>query len=1132
MLLRSLLRRFKFFTAVSLACAFHTSGILGHDIQEGDYVVTISRAPVKAGKETLTRVKQWSALQAREVQGEWVHVVVDKGQNQVKGWIHAPQLVRSPDEIDWNSHRRGAGLGLVGTPDARGPAAALTHPDVNVRAEAARVLDGMRAAAEPAVPLLIRALRDDSSTVQFCAASALGHVGAPAKDAVPALMQACHDSSLAVRQAAITALDRMGPEAEPALLEALQDEQMRLYAAHLLRGGGAATVAEMFRLRQSEDGQMRAIAEKLLTRLGPGAIPALTGLLEVENAETRSWAALALGHIGGQAAEALASALENDRLEVRILAVDALIKIGKEAAPAAPALIKTLEAEDRRLRALATDALAAIGEGAAEAVPALTQTLDDQELRWRAAEALGAIGAASVPVLLEKLSTAELNQREAVVYALGKAAGQIAQRVDETRGMEDLHPGGDEAEGSLLLDLVEGLVAAGKISRAVGDSATHLFEARNQLVTALNDEHETVRVLAADALSRLGSVGVSPLLQCFEDAESERRALVAFALGRMGPKAKMAVPALKASLGEVVGETRLNVGQALWQIEQHAWGIPVLTQTLKYKPDANVRVASAEALGRIGTQAKRAVPDLAKSLSDESPLVRAAAATALAEIGKEAKPAVSELAEALEDEDLSVCAAAAFALGQIGPDAKAAVTALEESLQRFPGEARLNAGWALWRISKHRWTPNVLGQTLEYKQDPNVRLASAVQLGQLGQHAETSMPLLKKAFHAETEPVRDAAAMAIAQITAETKKSDPILLEAVHTTNGTIRLNALWALWETDQDLNLISEFIDALSDPDPQVRAQAAGALSRIGAPAAAAVPALCLAVDDDDSYVRAMAAAALGQIGEDAKQAVPILTEMLLDPNSTVRYQAGAALSALEEELGESALPIMKVLEQQSRKAKEQAAQAYTGLDPNNRPDVTVNQMAAALDASEAEHRRTAALLLAAWDKPVSSALDNLSRAGLRERDHDTFWCVIWAQEAKGVEVDQRLKRALDERKIKYSINDYGNFRASFNVAGGRSQVAWIFSDTSRYRDFEIREVESIGFKFKKELRADIANRLLDYNRTIKLGAWEIQGDLAVFVAKIAADADGQSLWDTLVIVTDVADEIEKEITGADRY
>jgi len=86
-----------------------------------------------------------------------------------------------------------------------------------------------------------------------------------------------------------------------------------------------------------------------------------------------------------------------------------------------------------------------------------------------------------------------------------------------------------------------------------------------------------------------------------------------------------------------------------------------------------------------------------------------------------------------------------------------------------------------------------------------------------------------------------------------------------------------------------------ALADPDAQVRAAAAWALSQTGAPVAAAVPALAKALSDSSPRVRSLAAIALEAMGPAAVPALPELVRALGDPVDYVRVPAATALGAM---------------------------------------------------------------------------------------------------------------------------------------------------------------------------------------------------------------------------------------------
>jgi HEAT repeat protein len=90
----------------------------------------------------------------------------------------------------------------------------------------------------------------------------------------------------------------------------------------------------------------------------------------------------------------------------------------------------------------------------------------------------------------------------------------------------------------------------------------------------------------------------------------------------------------------------------------------------------------------------------------------------------------------------------------------------------------------------------------------------------------------------------------------------------------------------------LVRRLIDALKDPDPDVRQNLAAALAKIGP---AAVESLVAALRDSVADRRAGAAYTLGQMGSPARSAMPALLDALDDRDLDVRRQASFAVSRL---------------------------------------------------------------------------------------------------------------------------------------------------------------------------------------------------------------------------------------------
>jgi HEAT repeat protein/lysophospholipase L1-like esterase len=157
--------------------------------------------------------------------------------------------------------------------------AALASPDRYVAGFAAWSLGNIGAAAEPAVPQLVKALaRDELNAV---VAGALARIGPAAGAAVPELVRALGSEDDARRFRAARTLGRIGPPAAAAvgpLTTALGDSSsvVRSHAARALgRIGPAAkpAAAALQRATGDRDAAVRDEARKALERLAGGGTP-------------------------------------------------------------------------------------------------------------------------------------------------------------------------------------------------------------------------------------------------------------------------------------------------------------------------------------------------------------------------------------------------------------------------------------------------------------------------------------------------------------------------------------------------------------------------------------------------------------------------------------------------------------------------------------------------------------------------------------------------------------------------------------------------------------------------------------------------------------------------------------------
>jgi HEAT repeat protein len=192
-----------------------------------------------------------------------------------------------------------------------------------------------------------------------------------------------------------------------------------------------------------------------------------------------------------------------------------------------PQVTRLLADSDVAVRKRAIDFLENLEELAAPAVPALTGALADPNrfVRWAAARAIGAIGpektTTAVPGLAKLLSDPDLTVR----------------------------------------------IAAANTLFAMGDDAKAAVPA---LVQGIGEGDVEGRLAAMQALygmiPGLSKAAIPTLIQLLGNSEPRLRRAAALTLGRMGPVAAPALPALRTALGDDDADVRVNASDAILNI--------------------------------------------------------------------------------------------------------------------------------------------------------------------------------------------------------------------------------------------------------------------------------------------------------------------------------------------------------------------------------------------------------------------------------------------------------------------------------------------------------------------------------------------------------------------------------------
>ncbi|MEO0073175.1 MAG: HEAT repeat domain-containing protein [candidate division WOR-3 bacterium] len=419
-------------------------------------------------------------------------------------------------------------------------------------------------------------------------------------------------------------------------------------------------------------------------------------------------------------------------------------------------------------------------------------------------------------------------------------------------------------------------------------------EAAGALVLLLADPDATVRQKAADALVRLGSAAVGPVVRYLTNWNGPIGTTIPKLLGEL--RIISALDLLLAHVADRDSATRAAIATALGQIgsatairDESRLNRDIVPALLDLLRDLNsdVKVAAACSLGLLALP--ETVDALLDELPDDNPAVRIAAADALGRIGdRRAVDSLSRLAG--EDVNLAVRRTAEAALRRIS---RHAVGPLVRALAGDSLEERLQAVSALLEQGKAAVIP--LTSLLTHS-DPAVRASAADVLGTIGDPAclDALLPLI----HDHDSSVRLTAARALGRIShprcAERlaralQDNDPLVAAAA--ADSLVNLGEI-ALEPVFKILSTHSEAPDArLTGSSPETRVRAIAVLGRLRHRGSCEL--LVRGLQDSTVWVRIVSAQALGEIRETT--AVPALIEALRDRDAVVRAMAAEALGRM---------------------------------------------------------------------------------------------------------------------------------------------------------------------------------------------------------------------------------------------
>jgi HEAT repeat protein len=255
---------------------------------------------------------------------------------------------------------------------------ALSRPDAEDRAYAAKQIGNIGSAAKVAVPVLIKTLKDSDFEVRSCASEALCNLGSMSKPELQELLTLLKDRDHEVRSTAYETL------------VALNDTSIFMFQGLLTLLG-------------DNDSSVRSLAVNVVSELGDTPDPVLQALLillkEDDDYEVCSTVAEALVKLGIPSepilqVQDLLVLLEDGDSNVQSVAAQALGKLGDTSEPVLEGLVVLLEDGDPNVRCSSAEALGMLKNGSEPVLERLLMLLEDDVLRVRyeAVKALVSIG--------------------------------------------------------------------------------------------------------------------------------------------------------------------------------------------------------------------------------------------------------------------------------------------------------------------------------------------------------------------------------------------------------------------------------------------------------------------------------------------------------------------------------------------------------------------------------------------------------------------------------------------------------------------------------------------------------------------------------------------------------------------
>ena len=357
---------------------------------------------------------------------------------------------------------------------------------------------------------------------------------------------------------------------------------------------------------------------------------------------------------------------------------------------------------------------------------------------------------------------------------------------------------------------------------------------------------------------------VSSLTELLNDTRrlAPVREVAAFALGSLGPTAKMAVPSLLRAVDSNDSKVKRAAVEAIGRIgTTDTVSIDKIHRILDETDRVEIRVACIEALVMLLPK-ENAIALLHKQIGFDNADVKISCIRGFAKLLPKSA-LIPLLADEVGTKDPKVQRAAVYILAPFGPDAIVAAPALQQSLRSKDPSVREVSAWAFGFMGPGASAyASVLADVLEKDTDPVIRRLAADSLGSIGSDDNVVVSaLVNQLTNDPNLDVKNACATALGGIG-----------------NGKAVADALFTAISVNNDSALQLAAVSELAKMDPQSNADVASLLR------------LSVA---NDYHLREQSLEAIGHIHQQGQLAIPnLIDDVQRDPQPTVRIAAARSL------------------------------------------------------------------------------------------------------------------------------------------------------------------------------------------------------------------------------------------------